>query len=96
MPNKGASIDVDRGHGLGLINDQITATLQIHAARQRPPDFFFDRIQVKQGAFARIPLQLIQDLGLGHFTKGFGRLERLTRVNPHHFGILLNQIAAGP
>ena len=54
--DEAAGVDVDGGHRLGLVDDQVAAGLQVHAARQRLLDFVFDAVQVEQRPLAGVVL----------------------------------------
>ncbi len=43
-PTKAAGIHIDRRHGFGLIDDQVTTRLQVNAPRQGPLDFILDTV----------------------------------------------------
>ena len=58
MTNKSAGINVDGGHGLGLIDYQITAGFKVYAALQCPLHLVFNIIEIKNGAVAGVILQL--------------------------------------
>ena len=46
--DEAAGIDVDRGHRLGLINDQIATRLQVNTTRQRLLNLVLNAVKVKQ------------------------------------------------
>src|SRR5471030_1827910 len=58
--DEAAGVDVDGGHGLGLVDDQVAARFQVDAAAQRAQDLLLDTIQIEQRPFARVVLQTWQ------------------------------------
>ena len=68
MPNKRAGVDIDGGHRFGLIDDQITAGLQLYFAFQRALDFILNVKEIKYGLASAVMFQLA-----GHFGDIFRR-----------------------
>ncbi len=64
VPHEAAGVDVHRGHGLGLIDHQITAGLELDGALQSPIDFVLDTVQVKQRPLPRVVLDQRQHFRL--------------------------------
>src|SRR5690554_7721483 len=64
MAYKGAGIDVNGGHRLGLIDDQVAAGLELHLASQRPLQLILNPVEVKNRPLPWIIFQL--GLHLGH------------------------------
>ena len=58
--DEAAGVDVDGGHRLGLVDDQVAAGLQVDAARQRLLDFVLDAVQVEQRPLAGVVVQARQ------------------------------------
>jgi len=54
MANEGTGVDVDGGHRLGLIDDQVTAGLELHLALQRLADLVLHAIEIEDGSLAGI------------------------------------------
>src|SRR5215469_13746805 len=63
-------VDIDRGHGLGLIDHQVSARLQRHLAIERPGHLLLDTVQIKQ--WSRPGIRLDDGRGLRH--EGGGKL----------------------
>ena len=63
MPNKRAGIDIDGGHRFGLIDDQITAGLQLNFAFQRALDFILYVKEIKNRLAPAVMFQLAGHLG---------------------------------
>jgi hypothetical protein len=61
--DKAAGVDVDGGHRLGLVDDQVAARLEVDAPAQRAQDFFFHAIQVEQRPLAGVVVQPWQHAG---------------------------------
>src|SRR3546814_14572411 len=55
-----AGVDVDRGHRLGLVDDQVAAGLERDFLLQRALDLVLDAVQVEHRARARIVLDLLR------------------------------------
>ncbi|CSB99650.1 Uncharacterised protein [Vibrio cholerae] len=54
--NKRARIDVNRGHGFGLIDDQIPPRFELHFAFERALNLIFRIVHVKNGLIAVVQL----------------------------------------
>ncbi len=86
-------VDVDGGHRLGLVDDQVAAGFQRHLLVQRAADFVLDAIQIEDGALAAVVFD-----ALGQHRHVFGR-ERLqpfaglARIDPHLLDVAAHQIA---
>ena len=50
--DKGAGVDVDGGHRLGLVDDEVAAGFEGDVAFQRQRDFFLDAVALEQAAVA--------------------------------------------
>src|ERR1700730_11042687 len=51
--DEAAGVDVDRRHGLRMIDDQVASRLKVDAPRQRLLDLVLDAVQIEERAFAR-------------------------------------------
>src|SRR5688500_17916338 len=49
MPDEPPGVDVDGGHRLGLVDDQVPAGLEADTALQRLADFVLDAVQIEDG-----------------------------------------------
>ena len=47
VTEKGPGVDVDRGHGLGLVDNQVSTGLQWHFLLERTLNLVFDAIQIE-------------------------------------------------
>ena len=91
--DEAAGVHVHRGHGLGLVHDEVTAGLQIDPPRQRLLDLVLDPVEVEQRALADIVGEQWQHLGHVLFGKGGELLEVLSRVDLDAAGFVAHQIA---
>ena len=57
LADKRTGIHIYGGHGLGLVDDQVTSRFKLNFTPQCPLDIVLNTMQVKQGAFAGIVLQ---------------------------------------
>ena len=62
-PHKGARVHVNRGHGLGLIDDQMTATLKRDHRLQGALDVVLDTVPIKERALSVVVLHELCHLG---------------------------------
>ena len=63
MTDEGAGIHIDGGHGLGLVDHQMTAGFETDLALERLSDFILDAIEIEQGAFTLVILDPLPDVG---------------------------------
>src|SRR5574343_556246 len=93
VADKATGVDVDGGHRLGLVDDQVTAELQVDATRQRLVDLGFDAVQLEQRALAAVTL----DLGHRRLHVGLGKLHHLAVVlggiDDHLLGVVAHHVA---
>ena len=83
MPDVGAGIDVDRGHRLGLIDDQVAAGLERHLAIERLLDLLLDAVQIEDRPRLPIELDLGGTLGHEHAREIDHALVRIRTVDAH-------------
>src|SRR5882672_7524208 len=88
-----AGVDVDRGHGLGLIEDEVAPAFQLHAPRERALDLVLDVVQIEKRALAGVVLELG-----GHVGSVFGGellelLEIFARIDDDAAGALAGDVA---
>ena len=84
--DEAAGVHVDRGHRLGLVDDQVAARLELDAARQRALDLGLDVVQVEQRPLAGVVLEArahLRHVALGERGE---LLEVLARVDQHARG----------
>src|SRR5690606_30301617 len=93
MPDEGAGIDVDGGHRLRRVDDQVTPGLEHHLALQRLLDFILDTVQVEDRSLARVMLQPIAQLGHQFANELLDLLEILPRVDADLLDTWVDQIA---
>ncbi len=91
--HEAAGVDVDRGHRLGLVDDEVAARLQIDAPPERLLDLVLDAVQVEQRPLAGV----VRD-ALGERRRVFAREllhahERLARVDHHARRLLRGHVA---
>ena len=51
-PTKEPGVDVHRGHGFGLIDDEVAAGFQLHLALQRPLDLVLHVVEIEDRRLA--------------------------------------------
>ncbi len=79
--DEAAGVDVDRRHGLGLVDDEVPAGLQVDAARQRLLDLVLDAVQVEQRPLARVMRDALDERRrvlareLEHLGEGLARVD---------------------
>src|SRR5690606_16735089 len=93
MPDEGAGIDVDGGHRLRRVDDQVTPGLEHHLALQRLLDFILDTVQVEDRPLARVMLQPIAQLGQQFVNDLLDLLEILPRVDADLLDTWVHQVA---
>ena len=93
MADVRAGIDVDRGHRLGLIDDQMAAGLQQHLAIERLLDLLFDPMQVEDRPWLPVQLDLGRALGHEHAGEFDHALVRIGAVDAHASDAFVEQIA---
>jgi hypothetical protein len=96
VADEGAGIDVDGGHGLGLVDHQMSAGLELDLALQRLADLLLHPVEIEQRALALVVVDALLDLGDVFGGEGHGLIDHRTRVDadPLHLG--RHQIAQGP
>jgi hypothetical protein len=95
MTDKTASIDIDNGHGLGLIDDQMATRLKIYPAGQGPLYLVLHSIQVEYRPLARVYFNPIDRVRQQVSTKLQQALAAFARVNPHPLQLPVRQITHG-
>src|SRR5690606_26349058 len=93
MPDEGAGIDVDGGHRLRRVDDQVAPGLEHHLALQRLLDFVLDAVQVEDRPLARVMLQTIAQLGHQFADELLDLLEILPRVDADLLDTWVDQVA---
>jgi hypothetical protein len=91
--DEAAGVDVDGGHRLGLVDDQVAAGLEVDAAGQRLLDFVLDAVQVEQRPLAGVVLEPGQHCGVYSSAKAvsFWKFSRESMTDARGLGI--DQIA---
>ena len=93
MTDEGAGIDVDGGHRLGLVDNQVAAGLQLYLAFQRLLDLVLDTIEIEDRPLARIVL----DARGNARHEGLRELDCLlrcfARVDTHLFHVATDEVA---
>ncbi len=91
--DKSASIDIDGRHGLGLVEYQVTARLEVHAARQRLLDFVLDTVEIEQRPLAEVMRNAVGNV-LRVLRREFMHfLIRLARIDLDARGLLRDHVA---
>jgi hypothetical protein len=88
-----AGVDVDGGHRLGLVEDQVAARLEVDPARQRLLDFLLDAVQVEQRPLAGVVHEAAADLRHVLLGEVLQLLEVLARVDDDACGFAAHQVA---
>src|SRR6185295_10610620 len=83
MADVRTGIDVDRGHRLGLIDDQMATGFEQHLAIERLLDLLFDAMQVENRPWLPIQLDLGRAFGHEHAGKLDHALVRIRAVDAH-------------
>ena len=94
--DEAAGVDVDGGHRLGLVDDEVAAGLEVHARRQRLLDLGLDVVEVEQGALADVVLELAVHLRHVVLREGGELLEVLARIDQHAAGLRGHHVAQHP
>lgn len=81
MADKGACVDIHRGHGFGLVDDEVTAGFQLHLALQRPLDLVLHVVEIEDGRLAGVVLQLAGQLRHVLLGEALELIEALARVD---------------
>lgn len=110
MADEGPGVDVHRGHGFGLVDDEIAAGFELHLALQGPLDLVLHIVEIEDRRLAGVVLQLVGKLGHVLLGEALELIEALARVDPdlvelgadevtHHpkrqAGILIEDLAGG-
>ncbi len=88
-----AGIDVDRGHRLGLVENEVAAALQFHPPRERPLDLVLDVVEIEERPLAGVVLELREHRGGVLGGELLELLEVLARVDQDSAGVLARDIA---
>src|SRR3954470_11972691 len=91
--NEPAGIHVDSGKRLGLIDDEITAGLEIDAACQRFFDLILDAIEIEYRPLAGIVREARDDIRHEFLSKCLDFLERLARIDENARRLIVDKIA---
>lgn len=96
MAHEGTCVDVHRGHGFGLVDDEVAAGFQLHLALQGALDLVLHVVEIEDGRLAGVVLQLVCELG--HILPGEVReqLEALARVDPDLVELGADEVAHHP
>ena len=91
--DEAAGVDVDRRHGLGLIDDEIAARLEIHPAPEGLLDLVFYAVQIEQRPFAAVMSDAVE-YGLRVLLRKVQHpLAGLVRVDQDAHGLLGSHVA---
>ena len=94
--HKTAGVHIHGGESLGLVDDQIAARLELHAATKRFGDFFINRKKVKNRSLALV----VREFGGRRWhefqAKGLQGLELFARVNSYVLGAVAHQVTQNP
>ena len=85
-------VDVDNGHGLGLVDYQVAPALEVYAALECLLDLLFDVVQLKEGALALKIFKPIKHTGhvlLGEDAKA---IDAVGVINQHTCGLLTDPV----
>src|SRR6266850_1449344 len=91
--DEAAGVDVDGGHRLGLVDDQIAAGLEVDAARQRLLDLVLDVVELEQRPLAGVVLDLGDELRHVALREGGELLVVLARVDQRPRGLRADHVA---
>src|SRR5690554_2352942 len=95
MADEGTGVDVDGGHRLGLVDDQIAPRLEHHLALQGLVDLVLDAVEVEHRAFTRIVLQHAFHPRHQFLDKLLDLLEGLPGIDADLLDARIDQIAQG-
>ncbi len=82
MADEGPGVDVHRGHGFGLVDDEVAAGFELHLALQRALDLVLHVVEIEDGRLAGVVLQLVGQLGHVLLGEALELIEALARVDP--------------
>ncbi len=88
-----AGVDVDGGHRLGLVDDEVAAGFEVDSPPQRALDFLVHVRRLEQRALAAVELQAAADPGHVFGGEALKQLEVFARVDLHAAGGVAHQIA---
>ena len=95
MTDEGAGVHIDRGHGLGLVDDQMTARLETDLALERLADLLLDAVEIEQRTLALVVLDATLDLGDVLGGERDGLVDHGARVDADALDLGRHQIAQG-
>ena len=96
MTDEGAGIDVDGGHGLRLIDDQVPAGLQLDLALEGLLDLVLHAVEIEQGSLALVVLDPRDDIGDILGRKGDGAVHHGPRIDAHALHLGSHQVPQRP
>ncbi len=94
-PTKPPVLTFDRGHRLGLVDDQVAAGLEVHPAGERLLDLLFHAVELEERALAAVVLEQRQHLRRVFGGEGGELLEVLPRVDADARGLVGDEVAQG-
>ena len=96
MAHEGTCVDVHRGHGFGLVDDEVTAGFQLHLALKGTLDLVLHIVEIEDGRLAGVVLQLAGQLG--HILAGEVRkqLEALAGIDADLVELGTDEVAHYP
>ena len=95
MPHKRAGVDIDRGHRFGLVDDHVATGFELDLATEGFLNFILNGIQVKNGTFARVILDLVGKLGHKLLNELHHPLVAFPTIDAHLLSLWTNQVANG-
>ncbi len=93
LAEEGAGVDVDGGHGLGLVDDQVPTALQRHFLEHGALDLVLDPVQVEHRALTRVMFDPVGQIRHELARETLDALEALARVHPHLVHFPAHQVA---
>ena len=93
MADECTRVDVDGGHGLGLVDHQMTAGLELNLALQRLADLLFHPVEIEQRALALVVVDTLLDLGDVLGREGHGLVDHRPGVDAHPLHLGRHQVA---
>ena len=93
ITDKCACIDINRGHCLGLVDNQIATRFQVYFFLQASLDFIFNIMQIEYRSFARIVFDQIRNFWHILTGKLLHSLKCLARINPNLLKVFINHVA---
>src|SRR6266705_3578589 len=91
-----AGVDVDRGHRLGLLEDEVAPAFQFDPARERPLDLVLDVVEIEKRPLAGVVLELLEYLGRVLGGELLELLEVLARVDDDPARAFARDVAQHP